>query len=131
MEGSTAYLCRATKLADYKIRISIMFSFWFHRFKSHCIFFHFFNRLERLGIQLGMFSQSNLFEWEASFKIHIVVSGAKLWFLMQGCQTLTLRPKADLKPHFWVDFSHFFLNQRLPKRMFSNRRVPWHPWHPC
>ena len=25
----------------------------------------------------------------------------------------------------------FFLNQRVPKGMFSNRRVLWHPWYPC
>ena len=74
-----------------------------------------------------MFCYVHIFE----YCVYTSYAGASLGYQIHGCQNPTLRPKASLKPHFWGIFRHFFLNQRVPKGMFSNRRVPWHPWHPC
>ena len=43
-------------------------------------------------------------------------TGLSLGFLIHGCQTLTVLPKADLKLHFLGDFSNFYFTSTGSKR---------------
>lgn len=58
------------------------------------------------------------------FSMAALATGASLGFQIQGCQTLTLCLKADLKPHFCFDFCFFPNINGYQKTCSQNWRVP-------